>query len=208
LIDRNGEKLMSCDCCRNNAVYRCSVCGRALCAEHAKLQTVCPSCIKKNSQRYTIDNALPAKDKEKVREFVRRFWGEQEQLAFDRRFIVSELPACVARKGKEIVGFISFAETEDAAIIVALGVLPECQDAGVGRGLIEEVEAEARRTGKQKLLVSTSNDDLPALAFYQSLGFQIYEVKPDVIAEKHGKILRGVGGLPVRDEMRLQKILR
>ena len=63
------------------------------------------------------------------------------------------------------------------------------------------MEAEAKRMGKQKLLVSTSNDDLPALAFYQSLGFQIYEVKPNVIAEKHGKIMRGIGGLPVRDEM-------
>jgi ribosomal protein S18 acetylase RimI-like enzyme len=199
---------MSCEYCEKDAVYRCGVCGRALCAEHVKLQTVCPSCTRKNSKRYNIDNALPAKDKEKIREFVRRLWGEQEQLAFDRRFMVSELPACVARKGKEIVGFISFAETEDAVIIVALGVLPECQNAGVGRGLIEEVEAEAKRREKQKLLVSTSNDDLPALAFYQSLGFQIYEVKPDVIAEKHGKILRGVGGLPVRDEIRLQKILR
>lgn len=199
---------MSCEYCEKDAVYRCSVCGRTLCVEHAKLQTVCPSCIKKNSKRYNIDNALPAKDKEKIREFVRRFWGEQEQLAFDRRFMVSDLPACVARKGKEIVGFISFAETDNTVIIVALGILPECQNAGVGRGLIEEVEAQAKRRRKQKLLVSTSNDDLPALAFYQSLGFQTYEVKPNAIAEKHGKIMRGVGGLPVRDEIRLQKILR
>lgn len=91
---------------------------------------------------------------------------------------------------------------------MALGILPQCQNAGIGGRLIEEVEAEAKRMGKQKLLVSTSNDDLPALAFYQSLGFQICEVKPNVIAEKHGKIMRGIGGLPVRDEIRLQKILR
>jgi ribosomal protein S18 acetylase RimI-like enzyme len=60
---------------------------------------------------------------------------------------------------------------------------------------------------RKKLLVSTSNDDLPALGFYQALGFQIIEVVPNVIAEKHGKILTGIGGLPVRDELRLQKIL-
>ena len=64
------------------------------------------------------------------------------------------------------------------------------------------------RLRKKKLLVSTSNDDLPALAFYQSLGFQIYEVKPNVIAEKHGMVLKGIGGLPVRDELRLQKLLQ
>jgi ribosomal protein S18 acetylase RimI-like enzyme len=57
------------------------------------------------------------------------------------------------------------------------------------------------------LLVSTSNDDLPALALYQSLGFQIYEAKPNVIGEKHHKIMKGIGGLPIRDELRLQKPL-
>jgi ribosomal protein S18 acetylase RimI-like enzyme len=73
--------------------------------------------------------------------------------------------------------------------------------------LIEKVEGEAKRLRKRKVLVSTSNDDLPALVFYQSLGFQIYEVKPDVVAQKHGAVLPGIGGLPVRDELRLQKAL-
>jgi hypothetical protein len=49
---------------------------------------------------------------------------------------------------------------------------------------------------------------LPALGFYQSLGFQIFNVKPDAIAKKHGQILKGLGGLPIRDELRLQKTLR
>jgi ribosomal protein S18 acetylase RimI-like enzyme len=90
---------------------------------------------------------------------------------------------------------------------VALGILPQHQNSGIGKSLIKKLESEAKRFGKEKLLVSTSNDDLPALAFYQSLGFQIYEVKPNVIAEKHGKILKGIGGLPIRDELRLQKRL-
>jgi ribosomal protein S18 acetylase RimI-like enzyme len=158
-----------------------------------------------NSQKYTICKTSVAKDKEHIREFVQRFWGEQEQLTFDRRFLVTELPTYTAKNGKEIVGFVSFAEIDNAVIIVALGILPKFQNAGVGINLIKETEAEAKRRRKQMLLVATSNDDLPALAFYQSLGFQIYEVKPDVIAEKHGKIMKGVGGLPVRDEIRLRK---
>jgi len=100
------------------------------------------------------------------------------------------------------------AEVDDAIVIVALGILPKYQNAGVGKSLIEKVEAEAKTLGKKKLLVSTSNDDLPALAFYQSLGFQIYEVKPNVIPEKHGMVLKRIGGLPVRDELRLQKLLQ
>jgi len=62
--------------------------------------------------------------------------------------------------------------------------LPKYQNSSIGKSLIEKVQNAAKKLKKKKLLVSTSNDDLPALAFYQSIGFQIYEVKPNVIAEK------------------------
>jgi len=204
---KGKEKIMSCEYCGKDAVYKCSVCGKLVCGEHAKLRTVCPSCMKKTTLEYAVEKVALNEEKEKIRQFVQRFWGEQEQLSFDRKFMVAELPAYAAKLENNIIGFISFTEANDAIIIVALAVLPLYQSSGVGTSLIEKVELEAKRLQKKKLLVSTSNDDLPALAFYQSLGFQIYEVKPNVIAEKHGRILEGTGGLPVRDELRLQKIL-
>jgi ribosomal protein S18 acetylase RimI-like enzyme len=199
---------MSCKYCEKDAIYRCNICGRPICGQHAKLRTVCTSCTKKTTVNYTIDKVTLDKERKKIREIVQRFWGEEEQLTFDRKFIVAELPTYLAKAGNIIIGFASYAEVNDAIIIVALGVLPQYQNAAVGKSLIERVEAEAKGLQKKKLLVSTSNDELPALAFYQSLGFQIYEVKPNVIAQKHGKILKGIGGLPVRDELRLQKLLQ
>jgi ribosomal protein S18 acetylase RimI-like enzyme len=199
---------MSCKYCGKNAIYKCSECGRPLCGEHAKFRILCVSCTKKNTVNYTINKATLNEEKQKIREFVKRFWGEEEQLTFDRKFIVAELPAYPAKSGSDIIGFVSFTELLDAIVIVALGVLPQYQNAEVGKSLIEKVETEAKRLGKKKLLVSTSNDDLPALAFYQTLGFQIYEVKPNVIAEKHGMVLKGIGGLPIRDELRLRKHLK
>ncbi len=198
---------MSCKYCGKDAVYKCSVCGKLLCMEHLKLRTVCPSCMKKTTLKYIISKVTLNEEREKIRGFVQRFWGEQEQLTFDRKFMVAELPTYTAKLKNEIIGFVSFAEADEAIIIVALGILPRYQGSGVGRSLIEKVEVEAKRLRKKELLVSTSNDDLPALAFYQSLGFQIYEVKPNIIAEKHGEILEGIGGLPIRDELRLQKTL-
>ena len=178
-----------------------------LCTEHGKLRTVCPSCIKETTVEYSIYEVVLNEKREKIRELVQRFWGEEKQLTFDSKFRVAELPAYTAELENNTSGFISFTEANDAIIIVALGVLPQYQGSGVGRSLIEKVETEASRRMKKKLLVSTSNDDLPALAFYQSLGFQIYMVKPNIIAEKHGEVLKGIGGLPIRDELRLQKIL-
>ena len=198
---------MRCDYCDKDAVHRCSACGRLLCAEHVKLGTVCASHGKKAKLDFAVRRVRSEEERSIIREFVRRFWGEEEQLTFDRRFAVAELPAYVAKVQTGTVGFISFSPASDALIIVALGVLPRYQCCGVGGRLIEKVEGEARRLEKGKVLVSTSNDDLPALGFYQSRGFQIYEVKPNVIAEKHGTVLPGIGGLPVRDELRLRKAL-
>jgi ribosomal protein S18 acetylase RimI-like enzyme len=199
---------MICEYCGKDAVYRCSVCGRLVCGEHAKLRIICTSCTKKTTLNYTIDKVTSAKENKRIQEIVQHFLGEPEQLTFDRKFVVAELPAYLAKSGGDVIGFVSFAELRDAIIIVALGTLPQYQNAGVGKSLIEKVEGETKRFGKKKLLVSTSNDDLPALAFYQSLGFQIYEVKPNVIAEKHGMVLKGIGELPIRDELRLQKLLQ
>jgi ribosomal protein S18 acetylase RimI-like enzyme len=197
-----------CEYCGKDSVYRCSICGKMLCENHARLKTVCLSCIRKTNLTYRIGKLKSDEERKIIQEFVKRFWGEEEQLTFDRKFAVARLPAYVAKVDNSITGFVSFAEMDDAMIIVALGVLPKYQNAGVGRGLIRKVEDESRRLKKKKLLVSTSNDDLPALAFYQFNGFQIYEVKPNVIAEKHGMILKGIGGLPIRDELRLQKLLQ
>jgi ribosomal protein S18 acetylase RimI-like enzyme len=187
-------------------MYKCSVCGQPLCGEHSRLRTVCLPCCKKSEIDYRIGKTSE-KEKAPILGFVKRFWGEEEQLTFDREFLVSELPGYVAKVEEKIAGFISFATIEDATIIVALAVLPEYQRCGMAKRLVNKVQNEAAISGKKKLLVSTSNDDLPALGFYQSQGFQIYEVKPDAIAEKHGRIFKGVGNLPIRDELRMRKEL-
>jgi len=199
---------MKCHFCSKDAVYRCNVCGKTLCSKHTKLTATCPTCTHKRKEKYHLNRLATATEGDKIRQLVERFWGEEEQLTFDRKFNVAQLPTYTAKLGTGIVGFISLAEMNDAAIIVALGVLPEHQGVGIGKSLIRRVESEAKKAGKRELLVSTSNDDLPALGFYQSLGFQLYEVKPNIIAEKHGEVLKGIGGLPIRDELRLRKTLR
>jgi len=196
---------MRCAHCSENAVYKCNVCGKPICSEHVSLRPICNTCSSRSAARYIVEKLRLLRDQKKIKELVQFFWGEQEQLAFDKVFRVAELPAFVAKVGKEVAGFVSFAGMRNDLIVVALGILPEYQGFGIGSNLIAKVEGEARRLGSRRILVSTSNDDLPALAFYQSLGFQIYEVKPNVIAEKHGSVMRGIGNLPVRDELRLRK---
>jgi len=56
---------MNCEYCGKDAVYRCSVCERLICGEHAKLRTVCTSCIKKATLNCTIDKVTLDKERKK-----------------------------------------------------------------------------------------------------------------------------------------------
>ncbi|MDI6828730.1 MAG: GNAT family N-acetyltransferase, partial [Armatimonadota bacterium] len=87
---------------------------------------------------------------------------------------------------------------------VMLDVLPGYQGLGAGSMLVERAVEKALAEKKKEVVVSTSNDDLPSIYFYQRNGFQIFEVKPNYIADD-GDIQVGFAGIPIRDEIRLRR---
>jgi ribosomal protein S18 acetylase RimI-like enzyme len=200
---------MSCSYCRKQAVYRCNVCGKLLCPQHAKLTTICPTHQNKPTTplHYKITQVKTEQDKHQIQQFVQRFWGEQQQLTFNKTYTVTQLPTYTAKTNNTTIAFIAYTNTDNATLIVALAILPPYQNQGIAKALIKKLETHAKKQHKHALLVSTSNDDLPALAFYQQIGFQITQVKPNIITQKHGKTIKGINGLPVRDEIRLRKTL-
>jgi ribosomal protein S18 acetylase RimI-like enzyme len=199
--------MKSCAFCDKPAVYRCACCGTCLCPSHIHLQPVCEPCTKKTQPAHRIRTASKS-DRVLIADLVKAFWGEPEQVMFGRSVAVAQEPAFVATVTDHLAGFISYADlSPDELIIVALAVLPEHQGIGIGRALVAAVERTANTESKKRMVVATSNDDLPALAFYQHLGFQLFEVAPDAIAAKHGRLETGIGSIPVRDELRLQKRL-
>ena len=58
--------------------------------------------------------------------------------------------------------------------------------------------------GLARVIVATTNDDLPALALYQRYGFRIHGIVPGSIAQHHGGELPGFSGIPIRDEIQLE----
>jgi len=202
----SGIEIEKCHFCNEPAIYVCAVCRKPLCQTHTRILPVCHSCTPRIRVEFSIAEKTE-KDSRKIEELTRLFWEEPEQMTFDMKFKIHELPAYIAESNGKLIGFIAHKPLKKSMLIAALAVLPKYQGAGVGKALIRKVEEKARQLSKKKLLVSTSNDDLPALAFYQKLGFQIFEVKPNVIAEKHGKAIVGIGGIPIRDEIRLYKTL-
>jgi len=198
---------MSCHICGSEGLYTCYFCGNYVCNEHIRFALICSNCFKRRDVEFSIREASIA-DKKFISELVRKFWGEDLQISFGQEFIVKDLPAYVSIVHDEIAGFISFCNfNKSDMLIVALAVLPEYQGLGIGKALVSAVENKARELSKERLIVSTSNDDVLALLFYQSIGFRIYEIVPNVIAEKHGEVIKGQFEIPVLDEIRLYKTI-
>ncbi len=90
---------------------------------------------------------------------------------------------------------------------MVLNVYPEFQGQGIAKLLLKEAMDQGRKQDCKLAKVATSNDDLPALFLYQKMGFRIAGVAAGVLAEHHGSELSGFAGIPMRDEMQLERKL-
>lgn len=86
-----------------------------------------------------------------------------------------------------------------------------CQFQGVGTALLEKVEARALAACCSKIWTITTNDNLDAQRFFQKRGFVItsYRIggmtKIRLLKPSVPKV--GYYGLPIRDEIELEKLL-
>lgn len=196
--------MTSCAFCRTRAQYQDRHTGEYVCLEHARLEVVA---LGQESlvQPVKIRPATPA-DLSRIEELSFYFWDETVVDCFDRQYDALACPAFLACDGDLVVGLGSYAlEADwDALVLVMLSVLPSYQGRGAGRALLEAVQHEAARRGLGRLMVVTTNDDLPALALYQRCGFCITEIIPDRVARDHDGTFPGFASIPVRDEIRLE----
>jgi ribosomal protein S18 acetylase RimI-like enzyme len=117
-------------------------------------------------------------------------------------------PTIVVEMNGEIGGALAYRLVDAGLHIIALATDPMWQRSGVGGHLVAEAELLARRLHIPNVIVTMTNDNLPALYFYQRRGYHVTEWIPNGVA-RHAKTasLQGFGGIPIRDEVRLEKTL-
>jgi ribosomal protein S18 acetylase RimI-like enzyme len=123
---------------------------------------------------------------------------------------LTALPGVVALRGGERVGFACYRVSGPEAELVAIRAVAE--GAGVGTALLAAVEAAAAAAGCRELRVVTTNDNTPALRFYQQRGFRIAAIGEGAVdrARRLKPSIGAVGldGIPRRDEIELGRPLR
>lgn len=141
-------------------------------------------------------------------DLFKRDFGRTGIVAFGQVMDLDAAPILVAEMNGEIAGALAYRLVEAGLHIVALATDPTWQRSGVGGYLVAEAELLARRLNIPRVIVSMTNDNLPSLYFYQRRGYFVSEWIPNGVA-KHSKSasLVGFGGIPIRDEVRLEKMI-
>jgi ribosomal-protein-alanine N-acetyltransferase len=77
----------------------------------------------------------------------------------------------VAGEPKAAIGFVIGQLAADEAEILSIGVSPNWQRAGLGARLVEGLARAARRGEAKRIFLEVAEDNAPAIALYNKLGF-------------------------------------
>ena len=166
---------------------------------------------------------LERPDREWVAHFLDERWGTTQIVSrgkavyghllpgfmAERQTNASDDEASEAQSEMENIGLVTVHASESDCEITTLNSLTECL--GVGSALVEAVECWAKEAGIDRLWLVTTNDNLAALKFWQKRGYELVTIHRNAIADarriKPQIPITGLHGIPIRDEIELEKRL-
>lgn len=124
-------------------------------------------------------------------------------------YYLRDLPALLAERDGVIEGALTWIIVGNTAEIVSLNALAEGQ--GIASALLEKMESLLRAAAVERILLTTTNDNLRALAFYQKRGFRFVAIRPGAVDQARQKKPAipetAENGIPIHDELVLEKHL-
>lgn len=148
---------------------------------------------------------VPKKD---VQAFFQTHWGSTEMIISSGIYDCSRLEGfAFLNDTHAIIGLVTYEIRGAECEIISLDSLEEGK--GIGSCLVTAVEEQARQHHCTVVSLITTNDNLHALKFYQKRGYSLVEVLPNAV--ERARALKpeipfiGHDGIPIRDEIRLQK---
>lgn len=157
----------------------------------------------------TIAPATSTADRAWLADLWRREWGGEVMISRGRAHHVDSVAALIAFDGERRVGAVTYViDGGDCELTSVDAVDPRT---GIGTKLLRAVEQAALADGCTRVWLITTNDNLDALRFYQRRGYHLTQLHRDAITEsrrlKPSISLIGAYGIPIRDEIELEKTL-
>lgn len=90
-------------------------------------------------------------------------------------------PGLIAVDEGKLIGYLLYLPKSEEWEILVLHALEK--NRGIGTALIDALSEKVKKTGGKKLSVVTTNDNIPAIRFYQRRGFSLGEVGFNTLEE-------------------------
>jgi ribosomal protein S18 acetylase RimI-like enzyme len=136
---------------------------------------------------------------------VAELWGSELVAVHDTVLRPAEMPGFIAERSRRVVGLLTYQLVGDMLEIVTLNAIE--RQIGIGSQLIEAAADAAGQLGCREVRLTTTNDNVDALRFYQRRGFRLAELRPGAVdrsREQKPQIPRvGSYGIPLHDEIDL-----
>ena len=146
-------------------------------------------------------------DRPTVAWLMMELWGSTKQVVHGTVFHPADLPGLIAERERRLAGLLTYNVSGGVMEIVTLNALE--RRAGVGTLLMEAAAVDARRHRCTEIRLTTTNDNLDALRFYQRRGLRLVALRPGAVdrarAEKPAIPRIGDYGIPLHDEIDLAR---
>ncbi len=159
----------------------------------------------KNRPSFLI-RKIQHEDKAWIEKFIEEHWASTTLITRRKKYHVHLLDGFIAVQNGKPLGLITLCIENSDCQIISLNAMVE--NIGIGTELLKMATAFAQENKCERIWLITTNDNTPALRFYQTRGFilkKLYcneieyarQLKPEIP-------LYGIDSIPIRDEIELE----
>jgi GNAT superfamily N-acetyltransferase len=142
-----------------------------------------------------------------AREKLTERWGAAVVASISGLHDAAQLDGLVAELDAERVGLLTYRIVDDECEAVTVDSFESGH--GIGTALLQAVADVARSRGCRRAWLLTTNDNLPALRFYQRRGWDLVRLHHNAVNESRRTVKpqipeRGLDGIPIAHALELE----
>ena len=145
-------------------------------------------------------------DKPWIEKFVEEQWASTTLITRRKKYHALLLDGFIAIQNDKPVGLITLCIENSDCQIITLNTIVE--NIGIGTELLKTATESAQKNKCKRIWLITTNDNTPALRFYQTRGFSLKALYCNEIEYarqlKPEMPLYGIDRIPIRDEIELE----
>ena len=163
-----------------------------------------------HTKKLFVIRPITTSDRPWVINLIEERWGSNRVVTKGNIHEIKNLPGFLAIHSDQRIGLLTYAISENELEIVTLDSLVE--NIGIGSALISTARNFAENAGCHRIWLITTNDNMPGLHFYQKRGFHLVAVHQNAL--DYSRTLKpeipliGMDGIPLRDEIELEIVLK